>query len=200
DMKSIKFIWLLIVLIFTSCAKDDLKLNKEKCYLVFRESDSKEGFFVKKFNLGNSKVTHVGFLIYNEMSWKVFHAINKNGNCIEQIEFDDFCDSGKRKLHLEFLEILDFNSKTKLVSKIDSIKKCNLKFDYSFSNTATKSIYCSRFVCKILEATDSDKYHFDLREKKLNAIESSFLNKERLLYYPVDIFLFDRRFKRIHIQ
>jgi hypothetical protein len=198
-MKTIPFFWLVIVLIFAACAKDDLKLNTEKCYLVFRKSVSKEGFFVKKFNLGDSKVTHVGFLIYTENSWKVFHAINKKGNCIEQIEFADFCDSGIEKGPPKFLEILDFKLKKKLVSKIDSTKSCNLNFDYSFSNTAKKSIYCSRFVCEILKSIDSSKYHFKLREKKLNTIESSFLNKEKLLYYPVDIFLFDKRFKKIQM-
>lgn len=100
-------------------------------------------------------MTHVGFLIHQEGSWKVVHAINRKGNCIEQAEFTDFCDSGGGKLRVEFLEILDFNGKKQLISKIDSVKKCNLNFDYSFSGTTKKSIYCSRFVCEILKSIDS---------------------------------------------
>ncbi|UOK43740.1 MULTISPECIES: YiiX/YebB-like N1pC/P60 family cysteine hydrolase [Flavobacterium] len=198
-MKSV-FSGLILLFFCVSCGQshnEEFNIDADRVYFIFRDSESKEGFFVKKFNLGNLNVTHVGFLVYTGNSWKVFHAINKKGNCVEQIEFLDFCSADEKKLNLRFLEISDFRSKKLLVSTIDSFKNRNLDFDYSFSCNNDKSIYCSRFVCEVLKSIDSVKYGFKLHRKKLNNIESSFLQKEILYYYPVDIFIFDKRFKSI---
>ena len=183
-------------LLFYSCSKvNELKLDKNKTYLVFRDSESKEGFFVKKFNISNTDVTHVGFLFFNNQTWKVYHAIDvKDKNCVVVEDYNNFSIKNDKELKIRILEIKDFDKKELLNNKLDSIYKLNLKFDFTFSENKANSTYCSKFVCDLLNSVDS-KYQFRLTTKPLNNLESSYLKKDTLNYYPVDLFFKDEKFK-----
>lgn len=195
--------YFLLGLLFLSC-KEEYNLEKldvNSNYLVFRDSETKEGFFVKNFNVSNKNLTHVGFLLFTNNQWHVFHAIDKKvGNCVVMDKFDDFVhNENKETLKIQILKT-EIVSKEKLLNKIDSVQKRNLQFDFYFDKNAKNKTYCSKFVCQLLNEIDSKKYNFKLQKKRLNNIEAAYLKKEFLEYYPVDIFFRNNYFKTVTLD
>lgn len=195
--------YFILFILFLSCKEEyNLeKLESKTSYLVFRDSETKEGFLVKNFNLSSKNLTHVGFLLFTNNKWNVFHAIDKKeGNCIVVDKFDDFAQNEDNKtLKIHVLEI-DSVSKEKLLDKIDSVQKRNLQFDFHFQKEAKNKTYCSKFVCTLLNEIDSKMYNFKLQNKKLNNLEAAYLKKEFLEYYPVDIFFRNKHLKMVSLE
>jgi len=197
--------YFLLGLLFLSC-KEEYNLEQleyNSCYLVFRDSETKEGFFVKNFNVSNKNLTHVGFLLFRNNKWCVFHAIDKKvGNSIVVDNWNDFAhNENKETLKIQVLKIDgDSFDKDKLLNKIDSVQKCNLQFDFNFDKDVKDKTYCSKFVCHMLNEIDPDKYNFKLQKKKLNNLEAAYLKKEFLEYYPVDIFFSNKFLKPVEVK
>jgi hypothetical protein len=192
--------YLVLCVLFFSC-KEEYNIEKLKTntnYLVFRDSESKEGFFVKNFNLSSKNLTHVGFLLFTNNKWNVFHAIDKKeGNCIVVDKWDDFVKKDNNKtLKIQVLKINSI-SKTLLLHKIDSVQKLNLSFDFNFEKVVKNKTYCSKFVCQLLNELNPLLYNFNFQKKRLNNIEAAYLNKEILEYYPVDIFFRNKYLEKV---
>lgn len=195
--------YFLLCILFLSC-KEEYNLDNldvKTTYLVFRDSETKEGFFVKNFNLSNKNLTHVGFLLFTKHKWLVFHAIDKKvGNCVVVDKFDDFVlNENNQTLKIQVLKI-ETISKEMLLNKIDSVQKLNLQFDFYFGKNAKNKTYCSKFVCHLLNEIDSKKYNFKLQKKKLNNLEAAYLKKDFLEYYPVDIFFRNKFLKPVSLN
>lgn len=197
-MNNLKIVLIIFfTLILISCGNDKLEkqLEKDKVYLVFRDSQSKEGYFAKKFNDDiNSKVSHVGILFYRK-NWLVLHADNLKGNCIQIIPITKF-KSDDNELNLKILEILDIKANKFFFNQIDSFAKLEKKFDLSFSKFSRSKTYCSRFVADFLQDYDTT-FSFKFSKRHLNNIESAYLKLDTLEYYPVDMFFMHPRFKNI---
>jgi hypothetical protein len=181
-----------------SCESNRLKVPSDKCkvYLIFRDSDSKEGYFAKKFNNEiSSKVSHVGILYYRN-DWLVLHADNLKGNCIENISLNKFRLNNKDKMDIKLLEILDLKVNRYFYSEVDSFSNLNKKFDLSFSKNSLHKTYCSKFVVDFLQ-NHATSLTFKLSKKPLTNIESSYLNRDTLEYYPVDLFFTHPRFRKL---
>lgn len=195
--------YFLLSILFFSCKEEyNLKqLESKSSYLVFRDSETKEGFFVKNFNVSNRNLTHVGFLLFTNNKWHVFHAVDKRvGNCVVVDKFDNFVrDENKEILKIQVLKI-ESVSKEKLLSKIDSVQKRNLQFDFYFDKETKNKTYCSKFVCHLLNEIDSNRFNFKFQKKKLNNLEVAYLKKEFLEYYPVDIFFSNTFLKSVVVN
>ncbi len=187
---------------FVACSDGNnfsFRLDSSKTYLIFRNSETKEGFFIKNFNQSNTEVTHVGILIYHDKSWRIYHALDvKKGNCIKISSIEEFCKETKQKDPVRVLEVVGFSKKPLLIAKMDSVKKQNLSFDFTFSKDCASATYCSKFVCDVLQLASEGYYVFQKKKKKLNNIEAAYLKKDTLEYYPVDLFFNDSNFLRVH--
>lgn len=195
--------YFILTLLFFSC-KEEYNLDKlelKSSYLVFRDSETKEGFLVKNFNLSSKNLTHVGFLLFTNNKWNVYHAIDKKvGNCVVVNKFQDFVqneDNETLKIHVLKIHSI---SKEILLNKIDSVQKRNLQFDFHFEENVKNKTYCSKFVCTVLHELDAKKYNFKLQKKKLNNLEAAYFKKEFLKYYPVDIFFRNKYFETVRLS
>lgn len=189
---------ILLLIFFTGCANEEhiaIKLNPAKTYLIFRNSETKAGFFIKNFNLYKSNVTHVGILVNRCGVWKIYHALDvKNENCIKVSTIENFCSDLKEKNQLKLLEIEGFDQKEGLIRKLDSVKLRNLKFDFTFSASDANSTYCSKLVCDILTSLNKKRFVFQAKKKKLTNLEAAYLKKDTLVYFPVDLFFGNANF------
>ena len=98
---------IIVIFLIISCENNKQKDlgQKDKVYLVFRDSESKEGYFAKKFNSDkNSNVSHVGILYFRN-DWYVLHADNLKGNCIQNIPLSKFRVIKNKEMDLKLLEI-----------------------------------------------------------------------------------------------
>ncbi len=82
-MKSIALIWGgLYFFLFCSCIEkkttfiNEVTLNDNYAYLVFRGTNTKEGFFARDFNLHDTLSSHIGIAVYENNTWKVYHVLN----------------------------------------------------------------------------------------------------------------------------
>ena len=110
--KNIVTALLLVILIYLFCAScqnkndkffDSIELDTEKVYLVFRGTNTKEGFFARDFNIKDTLSSHVGFTLFNTTTWNVFHVLeNKNDTTDYNIEsLDDFLNIKRNRKKAE---------------------------------------------------------------------------------------------------
>jgi hypothetical protein len=194
-------------ILITACHnKNDLnlktnKLDENLAYLIFRGTNTKEGFFAKDFNVSDTINSHVGLLIY-ENEWFAYNVSNSS---------DNQSDLKKEKLS-EFQrtkdgEVIDMSiweipkmdeSKTLTIKKnIDTLSQKQIVFDNFFSMKKDDKLYCSEFVVQVLSKTDPDNYKFNPVSKELKGIYKTYFRKDSLIYYPVDIFQMNPGFKKI---
>jgi hypothetical protein len=190
---------------FTEVIQD---LDQQKIYVVFRETDSKNGIVSKNYNVTSSTMTHVGIGFFDpKKKFKVYHIdlnakdkdTKKNDIIISPItEFFNPTDC-------EVLggEVWEYNKnyrKEKFVTinnYIDSMSlKTNIKFDIDFDYEDSNKLYCSELVSKFLEKFSSYKPH--LITKKVNNLQRLYLKKDSIKYVPVDYFMQFSCFQQVY--
>ncbi len=200
---------LMFLIIMNACKEenfinvDSLNLDKKKSYLIFRGTDSKEGFIAKGFNVINNDISHVGIAICLFNKWSVYHvfsSVNETSDLNED-SFEIFfsIEDGEVKYAAiyEFLN-LSLDENKILVEKIKEMRTDDIKFDKSFSlDNKNNQLYCSEFVVEVLSHVNNLKFNFKPHKVKLSAIEAIYLNKDSLQYYPVDFFTKDHNFALI---
>ncbi len=194
-------------LFFITCQNEQMlfdqsKLNTKNAYLIFRGTNTKEGFFARDFNIKDTLSSHVGIAIYNEKAWSVYHVL-ENKNATTDFNKDDF----KYFLSKEHDEVFYYSlcELTTLADyKIDTLKNIlnqyeskQVVFDRSFSKDS-KKLYCSEFVCEVLSTVDSNVYNFEYYKRELKGIYKTYFNKDTLEYYPVDMFKYNKNFNRVY--
>ena len=96
---------------------------------------------MKSFNLYETNVTHVGFLIRKSEGWKIYHALDvRNENCIKVNTFSEFCTDLKSSKQYKILELAKFNQSVGLISILDSIRNRKPSFDFTFSKKDSKKL------------------------------------------------------------
>jgi len=181
------------------CKKNDFGLktdllDKEKCYLVFRGTNTKEGLVSKMYNISNNKPSHVGICIFQDSKWKVYHVLsprNKNSTALINEDFDTFFDIRKESIYNASIWVID-NLTTleilKLRRQLNEYGRINLKFDLSFRSKDTTKLYCSKFVNNVLKGVNNKKFKFETSKVRLKPLHSVYLAQDSLEYYPVDLF------------
>jgi len=189
----------ILCLMFVRCNKSNspIKINvldKDKCYLVFRGTNTKEGIIAEEFNLFNTKSSHVGICVFQNSKWTVYHVLNpkvEDDTALIREGFDDFFDIDEVSLFSASIWVLkDLSTEefSKLLKKLRDYEQLKLKFDLTFASNDPTKLYCSEFVCNVLKKVNKEKFSFSPSKIKLKGLHSLFLGKDSLEYYPVDIF------------
>ncbi len=175
----------------------DLKtdiLDKEKCYLVFRGTNTKEGLVSKEYNISSKKPSHVGICIFQDSNWIVYHVLSprkKNSTALIIENLEVFFDVRKESIYNASIWVID-NLTTyeilKLRTQLNKYEQINLKFDLSFKSKDTTKLYCSKFVNDVLINVNNKKFKFETSKVKLKPFHSVYLAQDSLEYYPVDLF------------
>ncbi|MBN2868963.1 MAG: hypothetical protein JXK08_09845 [Flavobacteriaceae bacterium] len=208
-MKLIFSFYVLFIPLLISCKDNNisfidkygLDINREKQYLVFRGTKSKEGFFARDFNINDSLSSHVGFLSYVNDNWVVFHVSNfKNKisdlkkDCLDQF----FEPKNEEVFYGSLWEItVSDNFKNRVVKEIENFESKKVIFDKSFSLNDSTKLYCSEFIVKLLEKSDSINFKFNTHNRQLKGIYKTYFRKDSLKYYPVDVFQDNKRINLI---
>lgn len=193
-----KLRWLFLAILIFSCGEkkivsEDL-LNSDEVYLIYQGTKTKEGIVAKNFNLYTKKPSHVGVAIFNESHWEIFHVVNNNKD-ISALKIDSFKDFYmKESINVDYFSgykisnLSDFE-KEELKSELGLLNKEFIYFDLTFSENGNNRLYCSEMIVNIFKKINPEKFRFNSNKIKLNQFQSSYLGKDSLSYYPVDIFL-----------
>src|SRR5690606_6625857 len=127
------FILFIIFLLSSLKKKGDDNAFKEKeiysyidtsnVYLDFKGTDTKPGEIAKKYNISNTKVSHVGILFYRNKNWEIVHVTNvkKNGN---NLLFEGLSDYYNVNNNIDYISLFRINNINKdiIYSNINSLK------------------------------------------------------------------------------
>lgn len=174
-------------------------LDENKGYLIFRGTDTKQGFLAREFNIRDSINSHVGILIHNQ-GWLIYNVsdFDKHKSALQSQTIEEFqvCEGGV-VTDISIWDIkTEMNIKTNMLYEIQEVMKTKVIFD-KFFDLNNKNLYCSEFVVNILEKADTT---FSLKpiKRRLNGIYKSYFRKDSLEYYPVDIFQSNDHFYKIN--
>ncbi len=133
----LRLIYVSIVIILCSgCSKDyknqliRIDQNKDKVYLIFRGTNTKEGFFARDFNIKDTLSSHVGILIHNQPNWYVYNVsdFKDDSSDYKKQKIEDFFNFKKENIFYASLwkiEGLDFLKKEKLRTDLKDLEKFN---------------------------------------------------------------------------
>lgn len=184
-------------MVFLSCCKEEYKgvvFEKDRVYILFRESNSKVGKIVKSYNAYKTEYTHVGLGVFINNKFQVIHILpndivnEKNGLLKESVKsffepIDDAVSSGQI---MESIQIDEANYR-RILNKVKELEAKKIKFDFQFMTDKDNKFYCSELVCYILSSTN--QFSFKEHRKKLTSFEASYLKRDSLIYFPADIFI-----------
>lgn len=180
-------------------------LSKNTVYIVFRETDSKNGLLSKEYNINSSKMTHVGIGFFKNGKFQILHIDNKKNSNKKN---DIIIDSTEEFYNLNDCKVLSgeiwkyektLNEKEliELRNLIDSLYyKSQIKFDKKIDYWNDKNMYCSVLVSKTLEKI-IPHYKVKLYKRKLNPIHSFVFKQDSITYLPVDYFTKLSYFKKV---
>jgi hypothetical protein len=178
-------------------------LDKNEIYLVYRGTNTKEGIISKEFTLKNKNASHVGIAIFNKEKWSVYHILN-NRNAKSDLINEDFStfynieNENIKYSSIWKINNLDSIDKEKIRLQLKIMESLILTFDTAFSiENGKENFYCSEFIVFVLENANNKNFKFDLHKVKLKSIYKSILRKDSLVYYPVDLFQFNKNFSLI---
>ncbi len=202
---------ILIIIIFSIFNKkdddfyNDIKFEKGKVYLFFRETNSKVGEIAKSYNINKTNFSHVGIGSIIDNKIMIVHILpNEEFRSKDsQLHFETIKqfyhpkkDSVKSAEILRFRNITpeQFKNFEKLILELKSKK---ITFDKNFTTKRDSSYYCSELVEYILETIDENFRILPIK-KKLVKFDQFYLQRDSIEYYPVDIFMNNKNF--VHIK
>lgn len=198
------FILFIIFLLSSLKKKGDDNAFKEKeiysyidtsnVYLAFKGTDTKPGEIAKKYNISNTKVSHVGILFYRNKNWEIVHVTNvkKNGN---NLLFEGLSDYYNVNNNIDYISLFRINNINKdiIYSNINSLKDTVIEFDNEFK-LQNQKYYCSEFVVEQIGIKN-----LKIQKKYVSNIQHRlFIGRDTLEYYPVDIFYKHPNFTKIY--
>lgn len=198
----IKYLFLLICcVIFVSCTYSNNSiinfetLNKEKSFIIFRGTKTKQGFYARDFNIKDTLSSHVGLLMFKKgIGWRVFHVSDYNDIVTDfrEMSIVSFLNEEEKITSASVWEV-NISKRIKLLNELESYHSKKIIFDKYFSLKDSTRLYCSEFVCNVLKKVDSSKYNYPFEQRELKGIYKTYFRRDTLKYYPVDIFQFDRK-------
>lgn len=205
--------YFLIFIIFSCTGKKESNtyiegdLNKNRIFLVFRETNSKNGFLAKEYNMTSSSVTHIGLGFFDDNKFKIINIDNINQkdreNDILISSLDDFFNLKNYEVISgeiwEYHKDLKSEQIKRIARDIDSLyTKSNIRFDTKIDYNESEKMYCSELVSKLLDNFLEDDYKVELQKKKLAPVHRFYLRKDTIEYIPVDYFCTLTTFKKVY--
>lgn len=187
----IQFLFLLFSInVSPQIAIKNLEFEQNTLYLFCRGTIAKSGLIAEKFNNTDKKSTHVGIGYLDDNILKIYNVTD--------------CDSSKTALVIDdldsfttsstyFLSVWKCNNNEREFLKLKQIcsafSKRKVYFDFSFTlNEKDTVLYCSEFCSRVLKQINSRKFDFKPMKMILEPYYQALLNREELIYYPVDFF------------
>lgn len=168
-------------------------LEKDHLYLVFRGTDSKEGFLARDFNIRDSLSSHVGFLVYERNDWYVYHVLDfkDNKSDLRKHGSSQFFNPKNETINYASvweLSHIDSSTLNQINKRIRYYESMIIEFDRSFSLRDSTKLYCSEFIYKVLKYADPNGFSLEPRTIKLSGVYNKYFRKDSLEYIPVDAF------------
>ncbi|WP_109853025.1 hypothetical protein [Aquimarina sp. AU58] len=160
-------------------------------YIVSRNSKSKEGDLVLKYNSTSNNISHIGIALSKGVDAYVYNvsydSINSFGSSLIKEKLDLFWSSpNKEDNRIWSLPVSkeDFKKAKTYIRKLE-----NEKISFDFNSKTDLGLYCSEFVLNVLLYANDKKFQVKPISKKLKGYERLITNEEYLSYYPADFFL-----------
>ncbi len=188
-----KIQFLLLLFSINSYPQDalkNLKFEENSLYLFCRGTIAKSGLIAEKFNNTDKKTTHVGIGYLDKDVVKIYNVTDcdssKTALVIDNLE--SFTSSGTY-----YLSVWKCKTNEREFLKLKQIcyefSKRKVYFDFSFTlNENDTLLYCSEFCSRVLKQINSRKFNFKPKKMILESYYKALLNREELIYYPVDFF------------
>lgn len=177
-------------------------LYRSDCiYLVCRGTKQKVGLIAEKYNLKDTKSTHVGIGYFQGKNLVIYHVTNDHDGPTDLAiqSLSEF----KNPHDLFYLSIWMCPSSAKEVYRLKKILQSSSKqkiiFDTDFKAHNNK-LYCSEFCAEVLKKLNRKKFDFPVKKQTLDFFTSKILGCEVLEYYPVDFFQTSIYFKKVFEQ
>ena len=179
---------------------DKINLGQQAFFLVTRGTRSKGDFIAQKFNISDKCSTHIGIGIIENGSLKIFNVTNEEKDSPSAL-VREAIERFINQPDIEYFSIWECRASPEELQELQLLLYDYLKrkvaFDFDFSADDDANMYCSEFCAKILKTLHPDS-HYPLTEIKLDPFYSLALERKILLYWPVDFFQSNARFKKIY--
>lgn len=170
-------------------------------YLICRGTRQKVGLIAEKYNLKDTKSTHVGIGFFQGKNLIIYHVTNDHEGSTD-LEIESLTEF-KSPQDLFYMSIWVCQSSMKEISQLKKIlqeySKHKVIFDTDFK-AHNQKLYCSEFCVEVLEKLNPKKFKFPLKRQTLDFFSAKILGCEVLEYYPVDFFQSSIYFKKIFEQ
>jgi hypothetical protein len=185
-----------LFLLFISILLGACQQNEDYAvYILTRNSQSKQGDLVLKFNQFKSEISHIGLALENDRNSKVYHIsydkANDKGSSLLVEDFKTFWNSPNSYHNTLWKMNISKSEYLKIKNRIKQLESELLFFD--LDSTTENGYYCSEFIYKILTISDA-KYQIEKTKAKLEGLERLIAGQEELHYYPADFFLNYKKF------
>ncbi|MDN3677425.1 YiiX/YebB-like N1pC/P60 family cysteine hydrolase [Flavobacterium paronense] len=177
----------------------NLKLEKNTIYIFSRGTQTKSGIIAEKFNSHDRKITHVGIGFWEHNDIRIYHVvdIDSSQTALVITDLKSFINESVYYLSIWKCDnnTIDFKNLKKICKRYSSKK---IYFDFSFNLNDGNTLYCSEFCATVLNETNSDIFNFKPKVMQLDTFYKTVLERDELLYYPVDFFEDDNCFTKIY--
>ncbi|WP_024769306.1 hypothetical protein [Aquimarina macrocephali] len=178
----------LLTLMLLSCDRTNYDGH---LYIVSRNSKSKEGNLVLKYNSTPNDISHIGITFSKDIDAYVYNvsydSINGFGSSLIKERIDFFWSSPNNKDNRIWSLPISKEEYERLKEYIKKLEKEKIHFD--FDPKTNLGLYCSEFVYNALVFANNKKFTVKPIGKKLKGYERLITNEEYLSYYPADFFL-----------
>jgi hypothetical protein len=170
--------------------------------IILRNGEGKESDIIRKFATRDSTYTHVGILLRDKFGfYKVTHILggvsNPNGSILQET-INDFINEKENKGFAVYRFKISKSQTNKFKRYVDSLIRQKVTFDYKFSLESQDSLYCTEFIVNGFNYVISAGKIFKPVTKDISTLPARyFLNRDTLIYYPIDIFSSSIYFKKI---
>lgn len=177
----------------------DSAVKDSTCYVITTGNKSKTALIAGQFNLKDSVSTHVGLVLKVDGRNMVFHVTDSKAeiNAFKIEPLEAFL-SAEHVFYASLWRIqLPTNDYISILAALDDFQLRPIRFDFSFETGNGDSLYCSEFCAAVLMQSENLNLHFRPVRKELPEFHRSVLERESLVYYPVDFFQNSTSFSKL---
>lgn len=200
-IRTLLMLWSVGILLWHSELRAQNITRTDYIYLICRGTRQKVGLIAEKYNLKDSKSTHVGIGFVQGKNLIIYHVTNDSDGPSDLVI--QSLSGFKNPNDLFYLSIWMCPSSAKEISRLKKIlqsySKQKIVFDTDFK-AHNQKLYCSEFCAEVLEKLNPKKFKFSMKRQTLDFFSAKILGCDVLEYYPVDFFQSSVYFKKIFEQ
>lgn len=171
-----------------SCLK---KEEQNFIYIAARNSMSKEGDIVLKYNSFSQNISHIGIALDQSTDSKVWNVSydekDSRGSSLLSETFSEFFTSPKKEDNQIWKIPVTKKEHKKIEKFLKETEKKKIHFD--FDESTDNGYYCSEFVFNALQSSGNKKFEFSKKCAPTTGIARAIIGAKELCYLPADFFL-----------